>query len=362
MRNNVKHLALILVLVTFGVKAQVSTFNKSVHGIALEIQNQTVIEKSNLKIKIDSIAVLVEQGKLSNQDSQKIKSDLALDSSKRLERTISSLNDSLTQVVQRNVDYAIENELQIQDLDSLQESLPKSGLKTSEMFHSMDRSEKRLLGEQRNTFRLSFTYGMSNLVTNGSIANSDIRYMASNFVQVGYNIKTRLFKDNSLYYLRYGFNIEFNSLKPTNNRYFQTISGQTTLVNHEKNLTKSRLSLFSYQIPLYFELDLTPKHVNEKTGRTHYISQENWRFGLGGFVNFGATKNNGVQIYHYNENDVRYRVEQKEDLHMNKTRFGLGTYVGYDMFSIFASYELTPLFKNSAQKQNMASLGLRIDF
>lgn len=361
MKNKIGCIAVCFLLLGIEVKAQVGEFNKSVNRIAIQIQNETVKEKLVLKNKVDSLYVLVDNQKLSEEEGQDLKTKLAEESTLRLERKINQLNDSLSSLVQNNVEHAVKKGVLIEELDTVSTDSYNT-IFGKDAFYNQNKDGKRILGERRTTFRLHFIYGMSNLVTNGSVANSDIRYIPSNFIQAGYNLKTRVLKNNNLLYLRYGFNIEFNSLKPTEHRYFKVENGQAIISKHEKDLTKSRLNLQSFQIPLYLEFDFTPKLIDEKTGRTFFRSEESWRLGVGGYVNFSWTQRDGQQIYHYSEDQVRYRIEKTEDLGLNKTRYGLGAYVGYGMFSLFAQYELTPLFKNNTVKQNMASFGVRMDF
>lgn len=358
MKNKIGCITVCFLLFGIGVKAQVGGFNKSVNRIAIQIQNETIKEKLMLKSKVDSLYVLVDSQKLSEQDGRDLKTKLAKESTVRLEKKINQLNDSLSLLVQNNVEHAVKKGVLIEELDTVKSDQNYVFL-GKDAYYNKNKEGTRVLGEKRNTFRVNFTYGMSNLAANGTLANSDIRYLPSNFIQAGINVKTRLFKNDNLLYLRYGFNREYNSLKPTEQRYFKVENGETNIVEHEKELTKSRMFIRSFQIPLYLEFDFTPKQIDEKTGRTYFRSEESWRLGIGGYVNFAMDK--GRQIYHYSEDGSKYRVEKREDLGLNKTRYGLGAYVGYGTFSLFAQYELTPLFKNNSMKQNMVSFGIRMD-
>jgi len=203
------------------------------------------------------------------------------------------------------------------------------------------------------------TYGITNLATDGAFANSDIRYMPSNHAQFGFLLKTRILKNSNLLYLKYGIGWEYNSLKPTGQRYFEVVDGQTVLSDYDDRFTKSRLAANSFQIPVYLEFDFGKKRTDEKTGRNYFISESTWRMGIGGYVNFAD--NRGKQIYHYKDDEARYRVEKYSNLSIEKTRYGVGAYVGYAAFALQFQYELTPLFKNNDVKQNVWSLGLRVD-
>ncbi len=47
---------------------------------------------------------------------------------------------------------------------------------------------------------------------------------------------------------------------------------------------------------------------------------------------------------------------------MNDFIYGVSTYIGYKETSLYLKYDLNPMFKNNAIKQNNISLGVRFDF
>ncbi|WP_240180856.1 hypothetical protein [Myroides odoratimimus] len=340
---------------TLGMYGQVKKFNREVNSIAVKIQNTTVSEKEDLKIKVDSLNVLVEKKKLTEEEAQELKSKLALESSARLENTINNLNDSLYNTVQSHVQYSIKSGQFYEGVDGDQ-----SGSAIVIGRKNYIQRGNRIVGDRRNRFQIQFAYGMSNLATEGAFANSDILYVSSNFIQWGFNINRRLLKESNLLHLRYGVLLEYNNLKPTEHRYFEKqADGQVAIVEHDKDLRKNRLAIRSVQIPVYLEFDFSKPKVNEKTGRTYFRSQETWRVGIGGFVNLN--RKDTYQVYRYTDEGHEFRTKEKTDLDINKVRYGVGAYVGNGDWSLFAQYELTPMFKHNDIKQNMWSFGVRVD-
>lgn len=338
-----------------GMKGQVYKFNKEVKNIAVKIQNSTVEEKESLKVKVDSLNVLVENKKLTEEEAQLIKNKLATESSTRLEETINRLNDSLSKSVQSHVQYSIKS-------GQLYETPDQTEYGSSINIGRRNYIQRgtKIKGDRRNQFQLQFAYGMSNLATDGAFANSDLRYVPSNFIQWGFNINRRLLKDSNLLHLRYGVLFEYNNLKPTEHRYFQQQPyGQVMIVDHDKDLRKSRLAIRSIQIPVYLEFDLSKSQIDEKTGRTYFRSQQTWRFGVGGFMNIN--RKDTYQVYRYTDEGHEFRTKEKAALDINKVRYGVGAYVGNGDWSLFAQYELTPMFKHNDVKQNMWSFGVRLD-
>ncbi|WP_413513020.1 hypothetical protein [Myroides odoratus] len=339
-------------------EASLKNFDYKVSQISVEIQNTTVKEKEQLRIKVDSINNLVDTHVMLEEVGQKWKSQYAKETSQRIEKEVARMQDSLTNAVQSRVNYAMRYGEYLKVADTTKRIASILIGKPQEYYKEED---KTYTSEKRTTFRLGIVYGMSNLATEGAFANSDIRYIPSNFFQGGFYLKTRLLKNNSLLYLRYGIVGESNNLKSSGHRYFEVQKGETVLVEHEKNLRKSRLAIASFQIPVYLEFDFTKPKIDEKTGKKYFRSEDSWRAGIGGYVNISNNKSKGHQVYRYREDGVQYRVDEKGDLGINKTRFGVGTFIGYGSWALQFQYELTPFFKNNSVKQNMWSLGIRAD-
>ncbi len=334
-------------------------FDYKVNRIAVDIQNATVREKERLRVRVDSINNLIDSNTLTEAQGQVWKAQYAQEASQRIEKEVVRMQDSLTMTVQNRVDYAMKSGEYLKIIDTTARSFTLMIGKPTKS--ARDKMNEKYWSEKRTTFRMSLVYGMSNLATKGAFANSDIRYIPSNFFQAGFYLKTRLSKNSSLLYLRYGVISEFNNLKPSNHRYFTVQDGETILIDHEKNLRKSRLAIASLQIPVFLEFDLTKPKVDQKTGKKYFRSEYSWRGGIGGYVNIRARDSRGHQVYRYREDGVKYRVDEKGDLGINKVRYGVAAYLGYGSVALQFQYEVTPLFKNNSINQNMWSFGIRTD-
>lgn len=359
-----KNIVIILVLLLLGVNrnyAQETNFNKEVTLLASEIQERTYFHKELLKARVDSVNTMLQFKEITKEQGDSIKQTLANASALELEKEVTRIQEELSRVVQHGVEMAIKQNVLVEELDTLgkptPEYIPIVGIQLDK---NRNFEDKRRLGEKRNSVLFDFTYGMSNLVTDGALANSDIRYIASNFVQFGFSFKSRLKKDSSLLYLKWGFLAEYNSLKPTEKRYFYRENNQTVLGTHEKNLRKSRLGISSFHIPLFLEFDLTPKKIDDKTGRVYFRTHQTFRFGVGAYVNISSPKE-GFQVYHYRENDAKYRVEERTDLSINQFRYGVATYLGYRGQSLYFQYDLNPIFKENKTKQHIVSMGIKFE-
>jgi hypothetical protein len=52
----------------------------------------------------------------------------------------------------------------------------------------------------------------------------------------------------------------------------------------------------------------------------------------------------------------------KGDFNSSNFIYGLSAYIGYKETSLYVKYDLNPLFRDNAVKQNNVSLGVRFDF
>lgn len=330
-------------------------FDYKVSEVAVGIQNITVKEKQDLRIKVDSVNNLFEQSVITEDLANELKNKYAKETANAIEVQVAKWQDSLTTLVQGRVNFAMKNSeyLKLADTTKL------TSIQIGKNFNKDKEDEKGNIGERRHALRSFISYGIGNMATEGAFANSEMRYMPSNYWSFGFVLKSRLLKNNNLLYLKYGAGLEFISQKPTGSRIFEVQNGQTVLADSDSRFYKSRLALNSVQIPVYLEFDFGAKRMNEKTGRPYFLSETTWRMGVGGFVNFADSR--GKQVYHYKDDEAKYRVEKYSNLGVEKTRYGLGAYVGYKIYALQFQYELTPLFKNNDVKQNVWSLALRID-
>ena len=79
---------------------------------------------------------------------------------------------------------------------------------------------------------------------------------------------------------------------------------------------------------------------------------------MGGY--FGVN-GNAVQKITYKENGDRVKEKIKRNFNTNTFTYGLSGYIGVGDLSLYAKYDIAPLFKNQTFDQNNISLGIRLD-
>lgn len=214
------------------------------------------------------------------------------------------------------------------------------------------------LVEKRSYFVMSLGFGTNLLLVDGKTKPDMYKHQLFSAINFGLGGKTRLIKYNSHYYLRYEWTTMFNFVKPTHNKVLDVIDGQATLVEYEKPLSKSRIDFVESRISAYFEYDFSKKKEDEY-GNVILRSRQSYFAGLGGFVGLGG--NNIMQIMKYKTPGKTHRNTEYGNLGINKFVYGVGAYFGYKKYSLFATYNLNPTFKNSEFKQNFLNIGINLD-
>lgn len=333
-----------------------NSFERRAKAIGDKIENITKDEKAALKDEIESVNKELEAGTITNAQADEKKIKLAETRSKNIETRVAIEQDKLKDLVQQKVDGKIEEEYKPYSFGLF---FSKSSGKNRESY------QKRLdsldnTSEKRTTTQFVFAIGANNLVTNGAVANSDFKYNASTFMEWGITWNTRIFKNNNKFHFKYGLTGVYNRLVASDNRYFVNNNGQTILATYPTHL-RIKDTYFKnvfVTIPLFLEFDFSKKRV-DKDGNNIFKIEQGFRFGVGGFVGYNT---NSKQFLSYKVNGYRINERQKGNWNIPDWNYGLSTYVGYKQYSLYLKYDLNPMFKNNAVKQNNISLGVRFDF
>ena len=343
MKNFIIYLGILVISAMLQMFGQ-EHFESRAKQIANQIEKITKEEKAFLKEKIGAINQELDKGLISHQEAESKKLKLAEESAKTIENRVAVEENKLTQLVKEKV------EGRIAFLDTVEK-------KTRNFDIKWNRKDTIQYPEKRTTSQFVFAFGLNNLVTNKSVAHSDFRYWGSHFYEWGLSYNTRILKENNLLHFKYGASLQYNNLRATENRYFVDNGKTTELEKYAKSLDDSRFRTVNLVLPLYLEFDFSGN--KDYRGQTFYRTHRSFRMGFGGFV--GANLK-AKQILRYEENGKDYRVKEKADFNVNDLVYGLGAYIGHRETSLYVKYDLNPLFKDNAMKQNNVSLGIRFDF
>lgn len=338
-----------------GEQAQQTSFEDRVKLISNKIELITKEEKAALKLEIEEVNKELEAGTITKAQADEKKMKLAETRSKNIETRIGQAQEELKDLVKQKVDGKLKDSEYHRGKFSITFDSPRN--KDTEEGRKYWDSVYNNRSERRTTSQFVFAMGLNNLVTDKAVAHSDYRYWGSHFYEWGVTWNSRLMKNDNLLHLKYGMSVMYNNLRPTDNRYFVRDGGETNLETSTVNLKDSRFRNVYVTAPVHLEFDFTKPGINAD-GKKLFRTHESVRFGIGGYAGF---KVKSKQILKYSEDGHDVTVRQKGGFNTNDFIYGVSTYLGYGATSLYLKYDLNPLFKDNAVKQNNISLGVRFD-
>lgn len=351
MKNFTLSLAALLCLFLSQANAQ-ETFETRAHAIAEKIEKITIEEKQALKVEVELINEQLSKSEITKEFADGQKLAVAEKRARNIEQRTAAAQQELNDLVQDKVDGNIHDE-----------NVTKSGTTTINWSYKSKGSKENSSDttkveykQLRTVTQFVFAAGLNNLVTDNAVAHSDYRYFGSHFYELGFTWNTRILKDHNLLHAKYGVSVMYNNLRPTDNRVFVENQNETILETSAINLKDSRFRNVSVVVPLHLEFDFSSnKNFESDNGfKTH----QGFRVGLGGFAGFNV-KSKQILVYEMDGNNHRNR--ERGDFNVNDFVYGVSAYVGYKSMSLYAKYDLNPLFENNQIDQNNVSLGLRFD-
>ena len=354
---------------TDSTKVQKETFEQRARKIANKIEFVTKSEKKALKEKVEAIDLQLEKGQISKEEASRLKQEEAQKSAIKIDTAIANYNDELQELIQQKVNGEIASVegseqkggtmivLGGSGNDSIGKNRTEINIGSLKVYRGEEDKMKRL--SKRTTSQFVFAFGLNNVITeNESLNDSDYRVWGSHFYEWGLTLNSRIFKNHNLLHAKYGLSLMYNNLRPTDNRYFVKNGDVTELQDGFTNFNESRFRNVYLTAPVHLEFDFTPKKT-DKDGNSYFRTHQSFRLGIGGYA---GVRIKSKQILKYEEDDQKVKVKQKGDFNVNDFNYGLSAYIGYGQLSLYAKYDINPLFKNNAVDQNNVSLGLRFDF
>ena len=340
------------------------SFETRAKAIANQIKKITDNEKKALKTEIESLDKEVEKGLISKDKAEALKLKKAEQHAAIIEAKIALEEGKLSQLIQDKVDGKFEVEKLIKGgnrkivLGSNNDFIGGNhefNITSMKVYHGNEDKENRQ--SKRTTSQMVFAAGLNNLVTNDKVDKSDFRYLGSHFYELGVTYNSRILENDNLLHAKYGLSVMYNNLRPTDNRSFVVNGNQTDLVLNAKDLSDSRFRNVYLVAPVHLEFDFSGN--KDSNGKPFFRTHNSFRLGVGGYAGVNLKSK---QIIKYENNDLKATERTKGDFNTNNFIYGLSSYIGYKSTSLYLKYDLNPLFKDNAVKQNNVSLGVRFDF
>jgi len=322
------------------------TFSERANAIGDKIELITKQQKDSLKMEVEVVNVQVEKNEITTAQADAKKQELAQKRANNIETLVAAEQQKLDDLVKDKVDGKIEEY--------------KDGRRFSIRYDSKARSVRDSIRRQyeykRTQSQFVFALGVNRLINDG-IADKNFRWR-SDFYEWGVSWNTRILKENNLLHAKYGLSLQYNNLRPDGDKVFSKDGAQTILVEAGRNIDVARLRYVNLVIPAHLEFDFTKKKVNGD--KTYYPIHNSFRVGLGGYVGLNVKEKQVIKFEDDNGNDVKDRT--KGNFNVNDFVYGVSAYVGYGDISLYAKYDLQPVFSNNEIDQNNLSLGIRFDF
>ncbi len=344
-----------------------SLFSKSEK---LELQSlEAKIEeeaKSELKNTVKTINTQLEENEISEEEADKLKKEAAENSAKNIEE--------LQNVLYIWAKYQKRNkgEINFDDFDKQTEIefLRKLGFDREYTFsidyESKDEDDseksKKPLKERdlpyspRTDGSVFWSLSFNNAVKDGEgFDDTPFKFAGSRSFEIGYEWSTRVFKESNFLRFNYGFSFQFNGLKPKNNSILVENGEQTDLVQSEIELDKSKFRMDNLIIPLHLQFGTSKTTVLDNGNKR--FTDHDFKVGIGGFVGVNLLNTQKIK---YSEDGENFKERRRDDYNTNDLLYGLSTYIGWEDFSVFAQYNVNPIFKDNAVDLNNFQIGMRI--
>ncbi len=334
-------MCLSILLLSFGMQALQAQEEKVPQKTEqLEQQKEQIIaeEKAALKKSLEAISLQMENSEISPAEADRLREESAKKHALNIENRLA--------IAENEIEWQLRNEEEITE-------------KREKNIHSdKEKGEECTIHCNRTTSQLVIAAGFNNALMDGQSLNDlDFKLGGSRFFELGIAWSTRVFDDSNWLRLRYGISIQFNGLKPTDNRYFVEDGNLTVLEVYPIDLDKSKFKMDNLVIPLHFEFG--PSNKSETDKGTWFYTDKKFKLGLGGFVGVNIGERQKLK---YEENGDNVKRKLKGDYNTNDLIYGLSGYIGWGNTSLYAKYDLNPIFKDPNVELNNISLGLRFDF
>lgn len=318
---------------------------------ALKIFKETIKqqEKDFLKAEVEAIIKRFDKGEITSEDAEQLKKEAAEKRALNIENRIAIVDNRIS-LYRRNT-YP-----ESKDADAEKEN--KIGLMVSNRTFSIKGNKRKPKDDVRTSNDLLFAVGFNNAIIDGkNLSDSPYRIGASSFIELGWNWKTRVFENSRFVRFKYGFSFQWNKLNLDDNQYFLQNGNITSIETFPVALKKAKFRTTNLVFPVHFEFGPLKK-MDRSDNRIRYINNRQFKIGIGAYggINIGI-----LQKLRYSESGDRVKQKIKRNYNTSDFVYGLSGYMGVGDLALYIKYDLSPIFKNQAVKQNNISLGIRVD-
>ncbi|WJJ96623.1 hypothetical protein [Algibacter luteus] len=309
-------------------------------------------ERNFLKAEVEIINSRLSNGEITQEEAENLKKQLAKKRALNIENRLDIINNKISLLERNDEGYHINNE---EDLSRVGFSI--GGNDDSFAGVKINYKNKPKKYDLRTSSDFVLAFGLNNAIIDGEkLDDSPYKFGGSRFFEIGWAWKTRVFKNSNFLRLKYGYSLQINGLKPTDNQYFVQNEGETYLEEFPEKLKKSKLSITNLVFPVHFEFG--PSKRIDKDTYFRYSTKNQFKIGIGGYAGFNIGTRQKLK---YELDGERIKDKQKRSFNTTNLVYGLSSYIAFDDVALYVKYDLSPIFKNQTIDQNNISLGIRFD-
>lgn len=323
----------------------------------LKVQKEKIAEQEReaLKLEVQAINERFDKGAITLEEAQRLKEEAAVKRAKNIEERVAIVENQIS-LLKRNEGKT----LMLLKADTLANDQARVGIHIDgwPVFNINSNKWKRDIKYDRRTYSdFVFAIGLNNALIDGqSLDASPYKIGGSRFFEMGWQWRTRVFKNTNFMRFNYGVSFQFNGLKPDNNQYFVQNGNQTELQEFDVELDKSKFRMDNLVFPVHIEFG--PSKYHEHKNKFRYSLDNQFRIGLGGYAGFNLGTRQKLK---YRRDGERVKDKLKRDYNTSDLIYGLSAYAGFEGVLLYVKYDLNPIFKDAVVEQRNISLGLRFD-
>lgn len=336
---------------------QAESIQKKISVLERQKEEITQQEKIALKQEVKDINERLHKGLITENEAQELKEETAKKRALNIENRIAILDNQIALLERNKGEVLPYAEIDTLTEDQVRIAIDINGKPVEEFLFKTKKWGNEVKYDRRTYSDFVLAIGLNNALIEGqSLEDSPYRIGGSRFFEMGWQWRTRMFKNSNWLRFNYGFSFQFNGLKPNDNRYFVENGGQTELQEFDVELDKSKLRMDNLVFPVHFEFG--PSRFTESERKIRYSLDRQFRVGIGGYGGFNIGTRQKLK---YDRDGDRVKDKLKRDYNTSDLIYGLSAYAGFGGVLLYAKYDLNPIFKDAPVEQRNISLGLRFD-
>lgn len=359
MRKITTLLVWLIILLVQQAVAQDNAADRKIKKLKEQREKVEDQEKKALKQEVKDINNRLDRGTITYEEAQALKEKAAQKRALNIENRQAIIDNNIA-LLERGEDYAIEKDLDsLQAVTRLQISVGGEDGEETTIFGIRfdDRRDRPVKYDRRTYSDFVMAIGLNNaIIENQSLDDSPYKVGGSRFFEMGWQWRTRVFRNSNWLRFHYGLSFQFNGLKPIDNQYFVTNGDQTVLEEFPLELTKSKFRMDNLVFPVHFEFG--PSKYYESEEKIRYSLNRQFRMGIGGYGGFNIGTRQKLK---YSQDGDKIKDKLKRDYNTSNLIYGLSAYIGIDNTLLYCKYDLNTIFTDNPVEQRNISLGLRFD-